>query len=108
MENNSEIKEISSVERELTITVPGESITDELNRAYQRMSQKVRLKGFRPQGLLRFGTILQPMWNRKFWNVCCRAPTRRPFRPRTAAVAQPGSTPSTAHSRPGFLLHREG
>ena len=54
MENNSEIKEISSVERELTITVPGESITDELNRAYQRMSQKVRLKGFRPGKVPRY------------------------------------------------------
>ena len=54
MQNNSEIKEVSSVERELTITVPGESITQELNQAYQRMAQKVRLKGFRPGKVPRY------------------------------------------------------
>ena len=54
MQNNSEIKELSSIERELTITVPGESITQELNQAYQRMAQKVRLKGFRPGKVPRY------------------------------------------------------
>ena len=54
MQNNSEIKELSTIERELTITVDGESITQELNKAYQRMSQKVRLKGFRPGKVPRY------------------------------------------------------
>jgi trigger factor len=54
MQNNSELKEVSSVERELNITVPGESITQELNQAYQRMAQKVKLKGFRPGKVPRY------------------------------------------------------
>jgi trigger factor len=54
MQNNSELKEVSSIERELSITVPGESITQELNQAYQRMAQKVRLKGFRPGKVPRY------------------------------------------------------
>ena len=54
MQNSSELKEVSSVARELTITVPGESITQELNQAYQRMAQKVRLKGFRPGKVPRY------------------------------------------------------
>ena len=43
----SEMKQLSSVERELSIVVPGAEVARELDRAYRELSQKVRIKGFR-------------------------------------------------------------
>lgn len=43
----SEMKQLSPVERELSVVVPGTEIAKELDRAYRELSQKVRLKGFR-------------------------------------------------------------
>jgi len=43
----SEVKELSKVERELAITIPGAVIAKELDRAYRSLSGQVRLKGFR-------------------------------------------------------------
>src|ERR1041385_3702713 len=43
----SEIKSLSTVERELAITIPGTEVAKELDRAYRELGQKVRLKGFR-------------------------------------------------------------
>ena len=43
----SEVKELSKVERELAITIPGDVIAKELDRAYRTLSGQVRLKGFR-------------------------------------------------------------
>lgn len=43
----SEIKELSSVERELSIVIPHETVVRETDKAYQRLSQQVKLKGFR-------------------------------------------------------------
>ncbi|MCC7070327.1 MAG: trigger factor [Deltaproteobacteria bacterium] len=43
----SEMKQLSAVERELSVVVPGTEIAKELDRAYRELSQKVRLKGFR-------------------------------------------------------------
>lgn len=43
----SEIKELSTIERELAITVPGDTVAKELDRAYRELSGKVKLKGFR-------------------------------------------------------------
>ena len=47
LQTRSEIKELSSIERELAITVPGDSVAKELDRAYRELSGKVKLKGFR-------------------------------------------------------------
>ena len=47
IEIRSDIKETSKVERELSITVPGDQVAKELDRAYRRLSKKVRIKGFR-------------------------------------------------------------
>src|SRR3954454_10178026 len=44
---HSEIKQTSSVERELSIIIPGSEVAKELDRAYRELGQKVRLKGFR-------------------------------------------------------------
>ena len=44
----SEIKQLSSVERELSILIPGSEVAKELDRAYRELSMKVKLKGFRP------------------------------------------------------------
>jgi trigger factor len=43
----SDLKELSSVERELSIIIPGDQVAKELDRAYRQLSQKVKLKGFR-------------------------------------------------------------
>lgn len=43
----SEMKQLSPVERELSVIVPGTEIAKELDRAYRELSMKVRLKGFR-------------------------------------------------------------
>jgi trigger factor len=50
----SEIKELSTVERELAIVVPGDAVAKELDRAYRELSGKVRLKGFRPGKIPRY------------------------------------------------------
>jgi trigger factor len=43
----SEIKNLSPVERELSIVIPGTEVAKELDKAYRELSQKVKLKGFR-------------------------------------------------------------
>ena len=43
----SEIKQLSSVEHELSIVVPGTEVARELDKAYRELGMKVRLKGFR-------------------------------------------------------------
>lgn len=43
----SEIKQLSPVERELSIVIPGAEVAKELDRAYRELGQKVKLKGFR-------------------------------------------------------------
>lgn len=43
----SEVKELSPVERELAIVVPGAEVAKELDKAYRQLAQKVRIKGFR-------------------------------------------------------------
>ncbi len=50
----SEIKELSPIERELAITVPGDTVAKELDRAYRELSMKVKLKGFRPGKVPRY------------------------------------------------------
>jgi trigger factor len=45
--SKSEVKELSSVERELSIVIPSDAVRSEMDSAYQRLNQKVRLKGFR-------------------------------------------------------------
>src|SRR5689334_7084054 len=45
---NSEVKEISKTERELSIVIHSDAVTREIDAAYQRLSQRVKLKGFRP------------------------------------------------------------
>jgi trigger factor len=50
----SEIKDLSSVERELAIVVPGDTVAKELDRAYKELSMKVKLKGFRPGKVPRY------------------------------------------------------
>ncbi len=54
LEIRSEIKELSTVERELAIVVPGDAVAKELDRAYRELSGKVRLKGFRPGKIPRY------------------------------------------------------
>jgi trigger factor len=46
--SRSEVKTLSSVEREISIVISSESIKREMDQAYQRLSTQVRLKGFRP------------------------------------------------------------
>lgn len=43
----SEIKNLSPVERELSIVIPGSQVAKELDRAYRELSMKVKLPGFR-------------------------------------------------------------
>src|SRR5690348_8372712 len=43
----SEIKELSPVERELSIVVPGTEVAKELDKAYRALADKVKIKGFR-------------------------------------------------------------
>lgn len=45
--SKSEVKTLSSVERELSVVIFGDSIKRELDRAYQRLSGQVKLNGFR-------------------------------------------------------------
>lgn len=45
---NCELKELSSVARELSFVVPKERVNSYLNRAFQTISQKVTLNGYRP------------------------------------------------------------
>lgn len=59
----SEIKELSSVERELAIVVPGDAVAKELERAYRELNQKVRLKGFRPGKVPRY--VLEQFYKRE-------------------------------------------
>lgn len=47
LEIRTEIKELSPVERELSIVVPGDAVAKELDKAYRKLSQRVRIKGFR-------------------------------------------------------------
>jgi trigger factor len=43
----SEMKNLSPVERELSIVIPGTEVAKELDRAYRELGGKVRIKGFR-------------------------------------------------------------
>ncbi len=43
-----ELKEVSSVSRELSFVVPKERVNSYLNRAFQGINQKVSIKGYRP------------------------------------------------------------
>mgnify|MGYP002377021916 CR=1 FL=1 len=54
LEVKSEVKELSPVERELSIVVPGTEIAKELDRAYRQLGQKVRMKGYRPGKIPRY------------------------------------------------------
>lgn len=47
LETRAQVKEISPVERELSIVIPGDQVAKELDKAYRQLSQKVKLKGFR-------------------------------------------------------------
>lgn len=47
LEIKTEIKELSTVERELAVVVPGAAVAKELDKAYRRLSGKVKLKGYR-------------------------------------------------------------
>lgn len=44
----SEFKELSTVERQISIVVPGDQVAKELDKAYRELNLKVRIKGFRP------------------------------------------------------------
>jgi len=46
--SRSEVKSLSSVERELSIVIPSDAIKREMDQTYSRLSNQVRLKGFRP------------------------------------------------------------
>lgn len=50
----SELKELSSVERQLSIVVPGDQVAKELDKAYQQLNGQVRIKGFRPGKVPRY------------------------------------------------------
>jgi trigger factor len=50
----SDLKETSTVERELAIVVPGDHVARELDRAYRELGEKVKLKGFRPGKIPRY------------------------------------------------------
>lgn len=54
LETRAQVKEISSVQRELSIVIPGDQVAKELDKAYRKLSQKVRLKGFRPGKVPRY------------------------------------------------------
>lgn len=43
-----ELKEISSVARELSFVVPKERVNSYLDRAFQSINQKAKLNGYRP------------------------------------------------------------
>lgn len=43
----TELKEISSINRELSVVIAGADVARELDRAYRQLSQRVTLKGFR-------------------------------------------------------------
>lgn len=50
----SDVKELSSVERQLSIVVPGDQVAKELDKAYQQLNGQVRIKGFRPGKVPRY------------------------------------------------------
>lgn len=54
LETRAQVKEISSVQRELSIVIPGDQVAKELDKAYRKLSQRVRLKGFRPGKVPRY------------------------------------------------------
>jgi trigger factor len=54
LETRSQLKEVSAVERELSIVIPGDQVARELDKAYRKLSQRVRLKGFRPGKVPRY------------------------------------------------------
>jgi trigger factor len=54
MQVRSEMKTTSTVERELSVVVPGDVVAKELDRAYRELSMKVKLKGFRPGKIPRY------------------------------------------------------
>lgn len=45
--HKSEVKELSAVECELSVMIPNVAIQMEMDKAYQRLSQQVHIKGFR-------------------------------------------------------------
>ena len=55
-----EIEEVSATKRKLQIEVPVETVAAEFDRAYRALSQKARIKGFRP------GRIPRPVLERYF------------------------------------------
>jgi trigger factor len=54
LEIKSNIKELSSVEREIAVAIPGSAVAKELDRAYRKLGQQVRLKGYRPGKVPRY------------------------------------------------------
>lgn len=54
LEIRSELKDVSSVEKLLSIVVPGDAVAKELDKAYRKLGQKVRIKGFRPGKIPRY------------------------------------------------------
>ncbi|QQR79643.1 MAG: trigger factor [Deltaproteobacteria bacterium] len=49
MSITSTSKEISSVQKQINVEVPASEVKKALDRAYQKVGQKVQLKGFRPE-----------------------------------------------------------
>lgn len=45
--SSSSVKELSPVEKELSIVIPGEAIKSEMDKAYTKLSHQAKLKGFR-------------------------------------------------------------
>ena len=95
MQNSNELKEVSSVAR----NSPSPSLRidhPELNQAYQRMAQKVRLKGFRraKYRVMYWNNITRLMSNRKSWSASsqklreCSTNTRASAQPKVDSVAQ--------------------
>jgi trigger factor len=50
----SEMKELSPVQRELSIVVPGTEVARELERAYKELGSRVKMKGFRSGKIPRY------------------------------------------------------
>ena len=48
MELKTEVKEVSSVVKQIEVTIPAENITNELDKYYVDLKKAVKIKGFRP------------------------------------------------------------
>ena len=66
MDSNIVVKDISSVEKQIQVTIPADTVADELDKCYLDLRKSVKIKGFRPGKVPR--SILERFYGKQVEN----------------------------------------